>query len=218
MEPERKIEIALLTDPRYRSGWYKRASERALSVVSSEGATVFAPDIQVRVSLSYSILKVNSTQVGNNEVLTTCKLAEIMPRNVIDVVSANHKLHSFITRGYTHAEIEVEQIPLMMQKLARIQLKSVHHLDEQRAAGCPDRSPQKLAAQLQTCTEDEFMKTHFERQFERFCRVVPKFFSLCNRQNISSIPRTLKMRRPRPLRIYGAMGRSRFSIGRGKNI
>jgi len=153
-DPERLV--AFLVDPRFLKGWFDKASARLTTFIASTGAIVRGRVVQVHVSFSSSVLKVESSTgvfylkavaIGSKEAKVTQKVASLFPEDAPAVEMLDLDLNCFVSRAFTPTLAGAE-FSTYAQLLGRLQMRSIKHLDDLRAVGVPDCGPEQLAKEL----------------------------------------------------------------------
>lgn len=199
MQPESSI-LASLRSPRDQYGWFRKAANLLTSAVSSEGAKVSGSVIQEHVSLTSTLLKVDSSDgwfflkapaLGCNEVTITSTVASLFPQSTPEVVTTCDDLNCIVLKEFTEIQMEDTDIGDMARKLGHMQLQSMQHLSKLRDGGCPVRGPADIAMKIDEWTREKGTGQIFNSLHGMFRNIAPELKRLCSQLDNYRIPLTL---------------------------
>jgi len=189
---------ALLVDPRFRLGWFDRATVWLTSLVTAMGATICGRVVQTDVSVSSTILKIDSTAgvlylkaaaLGSREVELTQTVASLFPDDTLQVVGSSRDLKCFASRAFSPLP-DKKDLATIALLLGRLQLGSLCRLDDLRAGGFLERGPMALAAEMRRWVNDDLLRRWFGHpdRYARLDKYVPHLVNICGLLANSNIP------------------------------
>lgn len=189
-----------LFDPRYHFGWFQKASNFLVAVVSSDGAQNIGKVTQEQLSTSSTILTVKSSKGqyflkapsrGSTEVAMTFKVRSLFPRCSAVIVRTCEDLNCFVTKGFNHSVIPRDEMGIVVQKLGHLQLASLSSLNEIKATGCRVRDMHGLARKINSWMKGEGIFRGCKEETQWMIEVGPKLLDMCQALVAIDIPLTL---------------------------
>jgi hypothetical protein len=200
------------SEPRQRGswnvpGWYEKATDWMRSQLEAQGIQITAPPEQIKHWSITSALRVPTNQgdyyfkavpaVFAQEPGITAALAARYPQYVPPPCATRmHPGESWMLmpdfKGVVLEDISVEQLGEALRILARMQIDSVSRVEELRAAGCPDRTLERLAGEIKTLLYDPVvLEGLLPEEIERVQRLGSRFEEMCERLASYRVPQTL---------------------------
>eukprot|EP00172_Hildenbrandia_rubra_P000646 Plantae.Rhodophyta-Hildenbrandia_rubra.ctg13518.p1 GENE.Plantae.Rhodophyta-Hildenbrandia_rubra.ctg13518~~Plantae.Rhodophyta-Hildenbrandia_rubra.ctg13518.p1 ORF type:complete len:480 (+),score=56.28 Plantae.Rhodophyta-Hildenbrandia_rubra.ctg13518:922-2361(+) len=204
-------------DPRYRFGWFDKASKWLIDAASRDGREIVGRVFQEGVSCTSTILKVNTTSgwlflkcpaLGVNESSITPYVCSLFPESTPHIVEANSDLNCFVSKGFDHVTFDESHSRGIVMEMAQIQVASISHLETLKAAGCQVRGPEQLAKKIEEWLQDEIVKRALSGGFKKFKKLAPELISACSQLMKSKIPLTL---------IHGDLSQDNATLKEGDN-
>lgn len=199
MHPSSTI-LASLSDPRYQPGWYRRESERITSMISCMGLEVRGRVIQVHMSYTSTLLKVNSSggwffvkapALGCREGSITAQIASLFPECSTTILNTYDDLNRFVSKAFSDIELKQDDMCDVVLQLGHVQLNSLPHLEKLKTAGCPVRDFDSLEEQIELWSRGEGEWTQFCFGAGDLVELLPVVSQMCRQLKEYRIPFTL---------------------------
>lgn len=187
-----------ISDQRYRLGWFEKASEMLREIAKSQSADSHERVIQQQMTSASTILKLKTSKgyyflksptIGSNEVTVTAKIASLFSETSPVVVGTSDELRCFITEEFEEKEQGEEDLRNAVLALGRLQLKSLHHLNELKDAGCPSRDSKALETEMSKWVTSSRASTFYDLGILN--PTMPYFWDMAEMLAQFNIPHTL---------------------------
>lgn len=192
---------ACLSDPRAAERWTHRAVEYLLSVVRALNLKVTSEVTRVAWTSSSELFRVNTCQgwyylkappPGCEEVAVTRHISDIFPEETLQVVAISESLNCFVAKGVHRVlEMSTELHLIMVNKLARVQRKSLQHLTELKALGLPEYSAAVLGTKIEEWVLDPAVAEVLREENVATQKLTCTLKKVCDRMARSAIPLAL---------------------------
>lgn len=195
-----KLCLLSLREPRHRFGWCARASTFLSATSEKFGCGAPRSIIQLLMGPTSTVLRADcekgacflkSPLPNSKEGDITHKLAKIFPDSVPDVLATNLELNAFVTRGFCHAKLSEKHALGISLEMARLQVSSLHLLNEFEYAGCEVRGPHQLARNVETWLNDPVVTKSFRGRFDELEACIPAILQMCEELTHCKLPMTL---------------------------
>lgn len=196
MQPHGKT-LASISDPRYRRGWFRNASEFLRSVICTEEEKIMSDVVQEHMSFTSTLLSATASErhyflksptLGCNEGPITVRIGSIFPKISPVVIGISPELNCFVSEGFVHVVPELESV---IRTLGHIQIESRLHLDLLKDAGVPVRSLEGLAKKIEMWASGNGITEPFQASMKYFGDVAPLLIDMCRRLAEFKVPLTL---------------------------
>lgn len=209
-----------LTDPRYRPGWFDKASKLLTDLVLSRSEHIFDRVVQYQMNMKSTILKLKtstgsyflkSPAIGCNEATITATIARLFPDVSPIVLGISDELHCFITEEFKcNKRVNSDVMRNAVLALGRLQIESLSYLEALRTAGCPNRDLILLPGEMSKwlSTESRVSEWYALRELKKFA---PILTGMCEKLGEFHIPQAL---------VHGdfSLGNVAYDFRDGKNV